>query len=118
MGNAGEFLDPVFSSGVTIALKSAELAVKALDRQLQGETVDWHLEFTEPLSVGVDTFRTFVEGWYDGTFQDIVFSKKQEPKILSMITSILAGYAWDQKNPYVKNSQRRMKSLARICRAQ
>ncbi len=26
LGNAGEFLDPVFSSGVTIAFKSAQLA--------------------------------------------------------------------------------------------
>lgn len=30
LGNAGEFLDPVFSSGVTIAMKSAELAADLL----------------------------------------------------------------------------------------
>ncbi|HRA90644.1 MAG TPA: NAD(P)/FAD-dependent oxidoreductase, partial [Acinetobacter sp.] len=36
LGNAGEFLDPVFSSGVTIALKSASLAVPLLDRVLKG----------------------------------------------------------------------------------
>jgi hypothetical protein len=36
LGNAGEFLDPIFSSGVTIALKSASLAAKATDRQLKG----------------------------------------------------------------------------------
>ena len=41
LGNAGEFLDPVFSSGVTIAMKSAYLAVDALKRQFKGETVDW-----------------------------------------------------------------------------
>jgi 2-polyprenyl-6-methoxyphenol hydroxylase-like FAD-dependent oxidoreductase len=33
LGNAGEFLDPVFSSGVTIALRSAHLAVQTLERQ-------------------------------------------------------------------------------------
>jgi flavin-dependent dehydrogenase len=32
LGNAGEFLDPVFSSGVTIAMKSASLATDVLDR--------------------------------------------------------------------------------------
>ncbi len=32
LGNAGEFLDPVFSSGVTIAFKSASLAVDCLQR--------------------------------------------------------------------------------------
>lgn len=40
LGNAGEFLDPVFSSGVTIALRSAELATRVLLRQLNGEAVD------------------------------------------------------------------------------
>ncbi|WP_421020483.1 NAD(P)/FAD-dependent oxidoreductase, partial [Klebsiella pneumoniae] len=32
LGNAGEFLDPVFSSGVTIALKSASLAADCIAR--------------------------------------------------------------------------------------
>ena len=36
LGNAGEFLDPVFSSGVTIAMKSASLAADVLDRQFNG----------------------------------------------------------------------------------
>jgi len=42
LGNAGEFLDPIFSSGVTIAFKSASLAAAALQRQFAGEIVDWH----------------------------------------------------------------------------
>jgi flavin-dependent dehydrogenase len=41
LGNAGEFLDPVFSSGVTIALRSAHLAVHTLVKQLNGATIDW-----------------------------------------------------------------------------
>lgn len=37
LGNAGEFLDPVFSSGVTIAMKSAQFAADCIERQLNGE---------------------------------------------------------------------------------
>ncbi|GAB1256026.1 NAD(P)/FAD-dependent oxidoreductase [Aurantivibrio plasticivorans] len=118
LGNAGEFLDPVFSSGVTIAMKSASLAVKCLDRQLQGELVDWEEDYALPLRAGVDTFRTFVTAWYDGRFQDIIFAKNQSTEIREMISSILAGYAWDDKNPYVKESERRMNTLAEICRVQ
>ncbi len=73
LGNAGEFLDPIFSSGVTIAFKSASLAVTALRRQFAGETVDWYDEFAAPLKRGVDTFRAFVESWYRGGFQRIIF---------------------------------------------
>jgi hypothetical protein len=33
-----------------------------------------------------------------------------------MISSILAGYAWDQSNPYVRESQRRLAALESICK--
>lgn len=115
LGNAGEFLDPVFSSGVTIAMKSASLATEILHKQLVGESVDWQLEFVDPLNVGIKTFRTFVKSWYDGGFQDVIFYDKQQSTIKTMICSILAGYAWDKKNPYVKNSQSRLKTLAEFC---
>jgi flavin-dependent dehydrogenase len=118
LGNAGEFLDPIFSSGVTIAMKSADLAVDILDQQLKGESVDWESEFSEPLKQGVNTFRSFVESWYDGGFQDIIFSSKQSDEVREMICSILAGYAWDLDNPYAKNSKRRIKTLVEICRSQ
>ena len=48
LGNAAEFLDPVFSSGVTIALRSSKLAADALHRQLSGESVDWQRDFAAP----------------------------------------------------------------------
>lgn len=115
LGNAGEFLDPVFSSGVTIALKSADLATQVLDKQLQGIDVDWGTEYAQPLKQGVETFRVFVEGWYDGSLQDVIFAQNKSRKIEEMISSILAGYAWDKKNPYVKNPSK-LKVLAELCR--
>lgn len=115
LGNAGEFLDPVFSSGVTIAMHSASLAAGVLDRQLRGEATDWEQEFARPLQQGVDTFRSYVSGWYDGRFQNVVFHPNPPDEIKQMICSILAGYAWDQNNPYVRHHQRRLTALAEIC---
>jgi hypothetical protein len=115
LGNSGEFLDPVFSSGVTIAFMSASLAARCLTRQLKGEAVDWRTEYSEPLREGVDAFRVFVEAWYAGTFQKIIFHPAQQPEIRRMICSILAGYAWDKKNPYVAEPRRRLKVLEEIC---
>lgn len=116
LGNAAEFLDPVFSSGVTIALKSSKLAADALHRQLRGEAVDWDAEFAQPLMVGVETFRAYVNGWYDGVFQDVVFYEQAQPEIKRMISSILAGYAWDTDNPFVADPVRRLRMLAEVCR--
>lgn len=116
LGNAAEFLDPVFSSGVTIAMKSASLAANVLHRQLNGESVDWETEFAQPLKKGVDAFRAYVEGWYDGRFQDVIFYDKQAPDIKAKICSILAGYAWDLSNPFVAEPQRRLSVLAELCK--
>ena len=115
LGNAAEFLDPVFSSGVTIAMRSSSMAANLLDRQLKGESVDWETEFAIPLKRGVDTFRVYVEGWYDGSFQDVIYYEKAQPEIRRMISSILAGYAWDEKNPYVAEPRRRLRVLAEVC---
>ncbi len=117
LGNAAEFLDPVFSSGVTIAMKSARLATTALDRQFRGELVDWDAEFAEPLKLGVETFRGFVEGWYDGSVQDIIYAETPDPKIRRYICSILAGYAWDKNNPYTGKARQRLHTLAQFCRS-
>ncbi len=112
LGNAAEFLDPVFSSGVTIAMHSAKLATDLLVKQLRGESTDWQREFAEPLMIGVDTFRTYVNGWYDGSLQDVIYADNRSPEITRMISAILAGYAWDTNNPYVEKSQRRLAALA------
>ena len=115
LGNAGEFLDPVFSSGVTIAFKSASLAAACIERMWQGETVDWQTDYAEPLQAGVNTFRAFVTGWYEGSFQDVIFHTEHNSAIRSMISSILAGYAWDSQNPYVAEPQRRLRVLHALC---
>ncbi len=107
----------MFSSGVTIAFKSASLAAACLKRQAAGETIDWESDYARPLKAGVDTFRVFVESWYAGGFQKVIFHENASPEIRRMISSILAGYAWDTGNPYVAESKRRLAVLEELCSA-
>ena len=116
LGNAGEFLDPVFSSGVTIALKSASLVAPLVDDYLQGKQVDFQAQYSEPLQQGVNCFRTYVAAWYDTSFQDVIFYSEQNQQVREMISAILAGYAWDLDNPFVKQSERRLNTLVELCR--
>jgi flavin-dependent dehydrogenase len=116
LGNAGEFLDPVFSSGVTIAMKSAEIASDLLVAQFSGQQVDWNKDYTDELMRGVDAFRCYVEGWYSGEFQDVVLHQNANPKIKQMICAILAGYAWDSNNPFVTEPHRRLTTVVELCR--
>lgn len=116
LGNAAEFLDPVFSSGVTIALKSAHLATNLVDRQLKGEAVDWESEFTKELYVGIDAFRECVDAWYTGALQRIIFGRPEGMNdITRQLTSLLAGYAWDRENIFVKSPKRTMRAVEQWC---
>jgi len=115
-GNATEFLDPVFSSGVTFAMESGNKAGKLVCEALKGNTVDWQKEYTDYMMQGINTFRTYVAGWYTGDLHEIFFSKNQDEEIKKQICSVLAGYVWDLKNPFVKKHERAVKSLADIIR--
>ena len=112
-GNVTEFLDPVFSSGVTLAVVSSQLAAHLVIRKLKGENVDWNKEYTETMMQGINTFRSYVMAWYEGTLDTIFFADNQVEKIKSMICSVLAGYVWDTSNPFVKDHKTALHKLAR-----
>lgn len=113
-GNVTEFLDPVFSSGVTLATVSSQMAAHLVIKKLHGENVDWENEYTIPMMQGVNTFRSYVMAWYEGTLDTIFFADNQVPEIKSMICSVLAGYVWDTNNPYVKEHNTALHKLARL----
>jgi len=62
---------------------------------------------------GVNTFRSYVMAWYEGTLDTIFFADNQDPMVNKQICSVLAGYVWDTDNPYVKNHDTALKKLAR-----
>lgn len=117
-GNVTEFLDPIFSSGVTLASVSAQLAAKLVIRHLNGEKVDWEGEYMQPMMQGIDVFRTYVNRWYDGTLYKIFFSDTKKPEIIGQICSVLAGYVWDETNPFVSKRDKNLPTLARYLETQ
>lgn len=115
-GNSTEFLDPIFSSGVTFATASGMFSAKLVDRQLKGEVVDWQTEYEDKLRKGIDVFRTYVAGWYNGDFQTIIFTEEINPEIKKQICSVLAGYVWDDTNPFVRKHETILPTLAQVIR--
>lgn len=118
VGNATEFLDPVFSSGVALALDSAQRAAQVLTRHLRGEMVDWQREYADYVMEGINTFRSYVTAWYDDKLPQIFFAPQRNPDIMKQICSVLAGYVWDKSNPYVTQADRALSLLARISQSQ
>jgi flavin-dependent dehydrogenase len=118
VGNATEFLDPIFSSGVTLAMESAKRAAEVLTRHLHGQPVNWQSEYADYVMQGMNTFRAYVTAWYDSNLHHIFFAAQRNPAIMKQICSVLAGYVWDNSNPYVTQADRALPLLAKVARGQ
>jgi hypothetical protein len=66
------------------------------------------------MMTGVDAFRTYVMAWYDGSLQKIFFNDERPHDNVMKICSVLAGYVWDETNPFVKDSQNSVNRLIRM----
>ena len=91
-GDAGGFIDPVYSSGVFLALKSAEFiadaVVEGFEKQdLSGEQLG---NWKEMYNAGVDNFRKLVYAFYTPDFSFGSFLK-MHPEYKSNMVDILIG---------------------------
>ncbi|TNE44086.1 MAG: NAD(P)/FAD-dependent oxidoreductase [Deltaproteobacteria bacterium] len=98
-GNAGDFLDPVFSSGVTLALETAHRAATLAGQVLHGDPVDWERDYKQVIAKATEVFRAFVTSWYSRELESIFFSEFKLPRMKRRITSILGGYVLREDNP-------------------
>ncbi|GJL82839.1 MAG: FAD-dependent oxidoreductase [marine bacterium B5-7] len=117
LGNAAEFVDPIFSSGVAIACRSAITAVPLVVRELKDSVVNWLDEYEKPMRSGVNVFHAFVKAWYEGTLPRLIYSENKDDQYRKYISSILAGYVWDDKNPLVYGNLKRLRTLSRMVAA-
>jgi flavin-dependent dehydrogenase len=113
-GNASEFLDPVFSSGMAFATESGMLAAKLAIRQLNSEKIDWQKEYSDYILYGVDVFTTYVKEWYTGNLQELFFHRPENEDVKRKICAVLAGYVWNKDNPFVKKHDTVIKNLANL----
>jgi flavin-dependent dehydrogenase len=91
VGDAFGFLDPLYSSGVLLALKSGELAADAIiDGLKKGDTGAAQLgAWGENFNLGVDRMRRLVCEYYDGfSFGNFV---KNYPELRNTVTDLLIG---------------------------
>jgi len=81
------------------------------------KTVDWNADFDAPLKYGVETFRAFVNSWYDGTLQDVIFHTRQDEPIRRHICSVLAGLCVGHGESLHRHAGATAAgALARLCR--
>ena len=93
-GDAATFLDPVFSTGVFLAMATGERAARAIDRALtrHGRVDGRDLAGYEKEAKRLfRRFRRFVYAFYDPVFFEAFCSEAPFDKIRASVTTVLAG---------------------------
>jgi flavin-dependent dehydrogenase len=93
IGDAGGFIDPLFSTGAHLAICGGALAADAIDAALtEGDVARsrfaaWEAEIRR----ASDTFVGLVQAFYDGALAQYLFVEPQHPVLKKSITSLLSG---------------------------
>jgi 2-polyprenyl-6-methoxyphenol hydroxylase-like FAD-dependent oxidoreductase len=94
VGDAGSFLDPMFSTGVAIALESGLEGAKAVDAALSRGDLSTRAfrSYAARQKARYQSFRRFVSAFYTEAFRDLFFSPDPPPRMFQSIVTLLAGY--------------------------
>lgn len=92
-GDAGSFLDPVFSTGVSIAMESGIEAAAELDRARARNDFSARrfAAFSRRQRKRFQVFRRFVLGFYTPQFRDLFFDPRPPKVIFRAVVTILSG---------------------------
>jgi flavin-dependent dehydrogenase len=93
-GDAGSFLDPVFSTGVAIALESGLEAAQAVEAGLRSDDLSSgrFARYADRQRRRYLAFRRFVIGFYTSEFRDLFFADDPPPRMFRSLVSVFAGY--------------------------
>lgn len=93
VGDAGAFLDPIFSTGVLLAMQSGIEAAEVMSEGLgRGDlTARQFARYERRLVRRYHYFRRFAAGFYDPAFRTLFFSRSSRFGIYESVLSVLAG---------------------------
>jgi flavin-dependent dehydrogenase len=93
-GDAGSFLDPVFSTGVAIALESGLEAAQAVAEGLNAGdlSVRRFRRFARRQRRRYVSFRRFVLGFYTPEFRELLFNEEPPQRMFRSLVTVFAGY--------------------------
>jgi flavin-dependent dehydrogenase len=110
IGDAGGFIDPLFSTGAHLAMYGGFHAAEAIDAALAAGDVSrtrfrpWETS----MRAGADVFLNIVESFYDGVLSRLIFADKPHPYMRHVITSLLAGNVFDTSSRWLEDARTRM----------
>ncbi len=103
IGDARAFLDPIYSSGIFLALSSAELAAQCIHQALTAYDVSAARlgKFEPALWAGVDVIRRLIHAFYDPTFSFMKFAQRF-PEHRAALIDCLVGDVLKDMRPFTE----------------
>ncbi|MCB1554428.1 MAG: tryptophan 7-halogenase [Xanthomonadales bacterium] len=113
-GDAYAFVDPIFSSGVFLAMHSAEQAAQLVDRVLRAPAEESTLQraYRRRMDAGLKTFSWFIERFTTPTMRHLFERPRNVWQIEQAVISMLSGDVFD--NPAVHSRLRAFRMIYRI----
>lgn len=93
VGDAAAFVDPLFSTGVLIAITGARFAAGHIDRALgDGDfSAARFAAYQDECLRGMEIFKDLVHEFYSQNLRQLLMASARNPTICAVITSLLAG---------------------------
>jgi flavin-dependent dehydrogenase len=91
IGDAAGFLDPIFSTGVFMAMKSADIAAHAVALRLRTGSDGALGRYQREMTRGLDQYLRFIGRFYDRDFLEVFLQPSETFGLLEAIVGVLAG---------------------------
>lgn len=103
IGDAGMFIDPVFSSGILLSTLGADLGATAIVKALKSGDVSKSAfaNYESKIRDGAKVFRAFIDAFYHRDFLNKMVTSRRRPIMQQCITSLLAGDVFNEKNTLI-----------------
>ncbi len=113
VGDAARFVDPIFSSGVSVAMESASRAAEAIRSALSTEDLSAasFAEYERAIRGGCDVWREFVLLFY--RLPPLFFSLLKQPEARLAALRLLQGEVYDRgSDPFLEQMRREIQTVA------
>jgi flavin-dependent dehydrogenase len=98
VGDAAGFLDPIFSTGVFMAMKSADMAVPGVVERLRTGSMKTLDRYQREMQRGLDKYLYFIEHFYDRDFMEVFLQPSERWGLLDAVVGVLAGDIFATRN--------------------
>jgi hypothetical protein len=113
IGDAAGFIDPLFSTGAHIAMRSGWKVASVIDEALRdGDTREERFaQWVQDTRTGAETFISAVGAFYRGPLLQYLFAENPRTVLRRSITSILAGDVFTSESIWIRDLRLRLAAL-------